>query len=197
MVYYSDYNTATDDYSSISSFVSIYSWRFFANNYYYTESRSKEALIGSHFVLSKTNDVKNPEVISLVKLSENGEYRVAMNGDANTVTEMITTEYGLAVYGLDGGTYYLIQTSVPDGYNKLVNPVKVELIPRMEDGYIDGVSIKTIGIENSKVSALIPEDPVILPVTGGPGTVIMITAGILLFVLSLCAVITKLRIKND
>ena len=66
-------------------------------------------------------------------------------------------------YGLDYGTYYIVETKAPDGYNLLSEPITVE---------IDGSS----HLEANKVTVI--NTKFALPETGGMGTAVFTAAGI-------------------
>ena len=108
-------------------------------------------------------------------------YREATAADANTVqimvngaakqvvlvTELVTADDGTAAYnGLAYGTYYLVETEAPTGYNKLADPVVVTIDAKshLEDG-------SAVVVKNSAEFKL--------PETGGIGTTIFTVGGLL------------------
>lgn len=124
-------------------------------------------------------------VIELVKVEE-GVYRLKLDGDNGSVNEVTTGANGIIKFqGLAAGTYYLVETKAPEGYNKLAKPIKITIADTttdgttpswtvaMNDGKGDGGSegnLPEIKVQNNK-GALLPE-------TGGMGTVIFTVAGI-------------------
>lgn len=121
-----------------------------------------------------------------IKVSgNNGNYVVDPDSD-NTVfesVESIASEgYNLRVNGLAEGTYYLVETKAPEGYNKLTDPIKVK-IEKSTTGDVNEWTLynkdvkeddKIIDVENSTGS--------ILPSTGGMGTIAFaVVAAILVF----------------
>ena len=96
---------------------------------------------------------------------------------ASTTTEFVSVDsitsegYNLHVNGLAAGTYYLVETKAPAGYNKLTDPIKVEIKKSTNEAVnawtlfnnAKNVDDKIIDVENSTGS--------ILPSTGGMGTI--------------------------
>ena len=119
-----------------------------------------------------------------------GAYLAAYLGENEQDNYVITPVNGkLAVLGLAAGTYYLKEVEAPDGYNALTQAVAITagedirpfIIFAAEDGTVadiqqaDGVHNETrydlthTVVHNSK--------GVVLPSTGGEGTVLLITIG--------------------
>ena len=155
---------------------------------YTKDGTNEKALAGATFTLSKRNDGAEP--IKLVN-GGNNTYRVAMTSEANTVTEVTTTDSGkFKIQGLDADTYYLTETKQPDGYNKLSAPIKVVIA---EDG--------TIKVNDSQDATtevkVLNNTGTILPTTGGNGTSLIYFLGAVLALVSGVVLITKQRMKNN
>lgn len=124
---------------------------------------------------AKANDESKAIKVSPVVAGATGNYVV---DSTSTTTEFESVEsidgknYNLHVNGLAAGTYWLVETEAPAGYNKLTAPIKIEITKSADtevnnwtiskDGTAEGDKI--IDIENSTGS--------LLPSTGGMGTII-------------------------
>lgn len=99
----------------------------------------------------------------------------------NPVQEYTTGEDGkILMYGLAYGTYYILETKAPSGYNLLTEPVIVEIDA---DSHLEE---EIVTVYNTKF---------LLPETGGIGTGIFTTFGVIFiggaFALSLCCLKKK------
>ena len=103
----------------------------------------------------------------------------------------------LTLKGLDEGTWYLKETKAPGGYNLLASPVAVTITDNV-NGVLDGKV--TVGNDEA-VDGLVPltvenDSGFRLPVTGGMGTFLFTTAGIILMGAAVLLLIVILRKKN-
>lgn len=126
---------------------------------------------------------KGGDKISLVKVNE-GVFRPAKPDDMAVADDQVKTnaQGKLQFVGLVEGIYQLVETVAPDGYNKLADPIKVIISATYNpDGTLnkwkadvesgtaqDGTH--QIQVKNNK--------GILLPDTGGMGTVIFTVAGI-------------------
>lgn len=147
---------------------------------------SDEKLAGAKFRLysseadAKANDESKAIKVSPVVAGVAGNYVV---DPASTTTEFESVKsiegkgYNLHLNGLAAGTYYLVETKAPDGFNKLTDPIKV-IITKTDDAewtISKGDTVvgdKIIDIENSTGS--------LLPSTGGTGVIVFAGVAILL-----------------
>lgn len=139
-----------------------------------TKKGSEEKLAGAKFRLySSEADAKANDESKAIKVSPvvAGNYVV---DPASTTTEFESVKsiegkgYNLHVNGLAAGTYYLVETEAPAGYNKLTAPIKVTITKTEDTEWTiskDGTeeTDKIIDVENSTGS--------MLPSTGGMGTI--------------------------
>lgn len=131
-------------------------------------------LAGAKFSLyNSESDATNGT--NAIKVSgSNGNYVVDPNSD-NTVfesVESIASEgYNLRVNGLAEGTYYLVETKAPEGYNKLTAPIVVKITKSTTGNEEDWTLSKDNAPELDKIIDVENSTGSILPSTGGMGTI--------------------------
>lgn len=153
------------------------------------KSGSDEKLADAKFKLysnkidaDDNNDTKAIKV-SPVVAGQAGNYVV---DPTSSTTEFVSVKditgegYNLRVNGLAEGTYYLVETEAPAGFNKLTAPIEIKITKSADadvnnwtlykDGTVEGDKI--IDIENSTGS--------LLPSTGGTGVIVFAGVAILL-----------------
>lgn len=129
---------------------------------------------GAEFKLYKDNK----EILVVLENEADSIYRVAVGGETG-----VTIKVGHAtIKGLDAGTYYLEEVVSPEGYNKLTSKQEVEVKGKNND---NSFHINDISVVNYTGS--------LLPETGGIGTMLFITFGLILILGFGLLLVTKLR----
>lgn len=135
---------------------------------------SKEKLEGAKFSLyTSETDAKNGT--NPIKVTgSNGNYVV---DPESTTTEFESVKsidgkgYNLRVNGLAEGTYYLVETKAPDGFNKLTAPIVIK-ITKSTDTDVNKWTISKDGtVETDKIIDVENSTGSLLPSTGGMGTI--------------------------
>lgn len=150
-----------------------------------TKKDSNVKLAGAKFSLYTSEaDAKNGT--NPIKVTgNNGNYVVDSN---STTTEFESVEnieekgYNLRVNGLAEGTYYLVETKAPDGYNKLTAPVVIK-ITKSTDTDVNNWTISKDGtVETDKIIDIENSTGSLLPSTGGRGAIAFaVIAALLVF----------------
>lgn len=135
---------------------------------------SKEQLEGAKFSLyTSDTDAKNGTNPIKVKGS-NGNYVVdpeSTTTEFESVKSIDDKGYNLRVNGLAEGTYYLVETKAPDGFNKLTAPIVIK-ITKSTDTDVNKWTISKDGtVETDKIIDVENSTGSILPSTGGMGTI--------------------------
>lgn len=138
---------------------------------------SDEKLAGAKFRLyssevdANANDESKAIKVSPVVAGVAGNYVVDPTSD-NTVFESVASiegqGYNLHVNGLAAGTYYLVETEAPAGYNKLTASIKVTIT---KTGDTEWSISKDDTKEDDKIIDVENSTGSILPSTGGMGTI--------------------------
>lgn len=139
-----------------------------------------DRLAGAKFKLyssktdAKANDESKAIKVSPVVANVAGNYVVDPTSD-NTVFESVESidrkGYNLHVNGLAAGTYYLVETEAPAGYNKLTAPIKVEITKSTTGNEVDWTLSKDNTPETDKIIDVENSTGSLLPSTGGMGTI--------------------------
>lgn len=190
LTYHND-PTSTEPITTPQQIQTVYSAQIEINK---VDSNNGSALANATFVL---------------KNASNQYYRYADNvvswvGNVADATKKTTGADGKATFdGLNDGTYYLVETAAPDGYNLLeeektvtVDGTKaadgitsVTLKYDSDETTVKGALIDTVRVENSTGS--------ILPSTGGIGTTIFYIVGGVLVAAAVVLLVAKKRTSEN
>ena len=112
-----------------------------------------EKLAGAKFKLYK-DSVEEANVIKISETAVKGNYVVdptSATTEFESVKNIEGKDYNLRVNGLAEGTYYLVETKAPDGYNKLTAPVVIK-ITKSTDTDVNNWTISKDGtVETDKI----------------------------------------------
>lgn len=142
----------------------------------YAKGGDNKKLAGAKFKLYSNKEDADAANDNAIKVSavagKAGHYVV---DPTSTTTEFVSVDsitgvdgYNLHVNGLAAGTYYLVETKAPEGYNKLTDPIKVTIT---KDGDTNWTVKKNDTAENDKIIDVENSTGSILPSTGGMGTI--------------------------
>lgn len=143
-------------------------------------------LEGAEFVLYKEETIENTKTTKYYKWNDTDKKVewVTTQADATTVR---TDNKGAASFkGLADGTYQLVETKAPAGYNQLTGPQEVKVAGSTTDTTKLSVEAK---VANSAGT--------LLPSTGGMGTTIFYVLGFVLVVGAGVLLVTKKRMSQS
>ena len=143
-------------------------------------------LEGAEFVLYKEETIENTKTTKYYKWNDTDQKVewVTTQADATTVR---TDNKGAASFkGLADGTYYLVETKAPAGYNQLTGPKEVTVAGSTTDTTKLTVTEKVANQAGT-----------LLPSTGGMGTTIFYVLGAVLVVGAGVLLVTKKRMSQS
>ena len=202
VVEYSNDPTTGGTGTSEPSIVDVHTFDFTIYKYY-LKDQNKTALANAEFELYKANaagTAADPNGKINIVDEGKGVYRQATADEAKvtgfTSAKIVSDDDGkVLVKGLVAGTYYLRETKAPEGYNKLLSDIKVEIKANYDpktqkltsysvDYTYNGTKTPGTAIttkDNSPEVAVENKTGAQLPSTGSKGALMVTLAGIVLF----------------
>lgn len=182
LIYSNDPTDSTHTTTTPAQKQEVYSSKIVIDKF---ESGSKTTkLPNAKFVLYK--EVTTDAGTSLVYYKWNTDKKVEWVADKNAATVMTTNAQGEATFGgLADGTYHLVETEAPAGYNPLTAPVEVKVAGSSTD--TTKLSV-TAEVENKTGTTL--------PSTGGMGTTVFYVLGAVLVLGAVVLLVTKKRMSD-
>ena len=136
---------------------------------------------------TETEYNKDADTRQAIKVTgTNGNYVVDPTSE-NTVFESAATkigenEYNLHVNGLAEGTYYLVETKAPDGYNKLTAPVVIKITKSIDTDVNNWTISKDVRMKQTKSStSQTAQVPSFHPLGGRGAIAFAVIAALLVF----------------
>lgn len=193
-------NTAKLEYNgkhSTTEETKTYVWKLNVHKYALDSTNHEVALSGAKFVLYRM-DGDTKEYAKLTNNKIDGWVN-----DKGRATTLETSGKGdILIEGLNVGTYYLEETEAPVGYNKLTEPIEVEITATTS---VTSGS-ETVQYKNSSETSYTPAtDATVkvlnnagtqLPSTGGIGTTLFYVIGGGLMAVAAVLLVTKKRMNN-
>lgn len=177
---YSNNPTDSKKHGELTDKETVYSAKIKIVKYHDALEDTNNRLPNAKFVLSKKVMEGEKEVVKYYKYDTSAN-KVTWVDTRKEADAFVTTVNGEAeVRGLKNGTYYLIETEAPAGYNLLAEPVKVEI--NGSDANVKSLTVTT-NVENHTGS--------LLPGTGGIGTRIFYIAGAALLLGAVVVLLVK------
>jgi len=106
---------------------------------------------------------------------------ISPDDDAAANTEVATPKSGLIAFqGFDAGTYKLVETKAPDGYNKLKDEIAVVITPtyKQDDGTLQSYEVTFDAQKPTDgIFVIVNKKGIELPGTGGMGTILFTLVG--------------------
>ena len=132
-------------------------------------------------------------------------YAIAADGkitdwtnEASKATVFTSDKDGkIEIKGLDADTYYLEETKEPAGYNRLKDPIRVDITATIDPATNAGTATVTYGEGSTGTVKVLNQAGAELPSTGGVGTTVFYVVGGLLVAVAVVLLVTKKKMSAD
>lgn len=178
-----------------------YVWKLNVHKYALDNANREVALSGAKFVLYRKNPTSQDQE-EYATINDNNEITGWVTGKNNATTLETSGEGDILIKGLNEGTYYLEETEAPAGYNKLTEPIEVEITATASSTSVsEAVKYKNLS-EPSYTPATDATVKVLnkagtqLPSTGGIGTTLFYVIGGGLMAVAAVLLVAKKRMNN-
>ena len=183
---YTNGPTVDDDKTTTEREVKVYSSKIVIDKVEKTTGGTAgKKLSGAEFVLYKEETIEGNKTIKYYQWDETNK-KVVWDADKTKATVLETSTDGAATFGgLADGTYYLVETKAPAGYNQLKDPVTVPV----KGSDTDTMKLTVTATVENQAGTLLPS-------TGGMGTTIFYVLGAVLVVGAGVLLVTKKRMSQ-
>ena len=184
---YTNGPTVDDDKTTTEREVKVYSSKIVIDKVEKTTGGTAgKKLSGAEFVLYKEETIEGNKTIKYYQWDETNK-KVVWDADKTKATVLETSTDGAATFGgLADGTYYLVETKAPAGYNQLKDPVTVPV----KGSDTDTMKLTVTATVENQAGTLLPS-------TGGMGTTIFYVLGAVLVVGAGVQLVTKKRMSQS